>query len=108
MNFIHSLKGPTPKTGIYSPNDSLVLYSENNNCIQFNTDSIDNYKNSITMVVKDEVGNVILAVDYLDNRIKNDEIFGIKLHDTDHIRYGAFAYGTYNICLCSVNDLKLN
>jgi len=108
MNFIHSLKGPTPKTGIYSSNNSLVLYSENNNCIQFNTDSIDNYENSITMVVKDDMGNVVLAIDYLDNRVKNNEIFAIKLHDTDHILYGAFACGTYNICLCSVNDLKFS
>ena len=108
MNFTYSLKGPTSETGIYSPNDSLVLYCDNDSSILFNTDSVDDYKDSITMIIKDEMGNVVLAMDYLDNRVKNNEIFGIKIHNSDHILYGAFAYGTYNICLCSVNDLKSN
>ena len=108
MNFTYSLKGPTSKTGINSPDDSLVLYSDNDNSVLFNTDSVEDWENSITMIIRDEKGNTVIAIDYLDNRVKNNEIFGIKLLNNDNILYGAFARGTYNICLCSINDLKIN
>jgi hypothetical protein len=101
------LKGPTDKMGLFSPNNSLVFYSKTSTEIMFFSDSINNFNESITLSVINN-NEVILTVEYLDNRVKENEYFLMKINDSNKLLKCYFARGTFNVCLCSFNEILLS
>jgi len=101
MNFKYSLQGPTGTFGLYSPNNSLDILCDSKSLFLFNTDSLENYKTELTLIITNKNGNHEILVNFLDNRVINNESFGFIPENSNSIFYGEFSRGSYGVVLCS-------